>query len=206
MRRILRWLVAAILILVAVGFGLVQHELGQGWGLFKDDGRWFRAGSNTSYGGPLRADQPYAEEGPRFSNGTTRTVTLNTITLQPWCRWTGPGHCQPTGNVHIVQALYLDKYGSLTNDRWPLGEQYKEMAPSLRPLRMPLVLPPGSRIDTIYVMEATQPGVYLMPGRWIDYEATAFGLFHRTFRFHELGQWGLCVRPAPCPSWASSSP
>jgi hypothetical protein len=79
------------------------------------------------------------------------------------------------------------------------------MVPVLRPLPTPLLLTPGSTIVTIYVMEATRPGVYLMPGRWIDYEVTAFGLFHRTFHVHELGQWALCVQPARCPSWAASS-
>jgi hypothetical protein len=80
------------------------------------------------------------------------------------------------------------------------------MVPLLRPLSTPLALPPGTKIDTIYVLEASRPGVYLMPGRWIDYSVTALGLFHRSFHFHGLGQWGLCVRPALCPSWATSSP
>jgi hypothetical protein len=204
--RILRWLGVAVLVVVIVGFGFVWQELGQGRSLFQDSGAWFRTGSDTSYGGPLRVGQTYAEEGPRLANGTTRTVTLKGIALQPWCRWTGPGHCQPTANVHVVNVLYLNRYGSLTNDRWPLSERYQAMVPYVRTLRMPLVLPPGSKIDTVYVMEATRPGVYLMPGRWIEYGVTAFGLFHRTYRFHQLGQWGLCVQPARCPSWAASSP
>lgn len=204
MRRILRCLSVAVLVMVAVGFAFLQRELGQGRGLLQDSGH--RTGSDTSYGGPLRVGQTYAEEGPRFANGTTHTVTLNRIALQGWCRWTGPGQCQPTTDVHIVKVLYLNRYDSLTNDRWPLSEQYSGMLPDLRPLRSPLILPPGSKFDTVYVMEATRPGAYLMPGRWIEYEVTAFGLFHCTYRFHELGQWGLCVRPARCPSWASASP
>lgn len=208
MRSRLRWTgaVAAVLVVVGVvGFGLVQHQLSQQGRLFPSGEAWFRSGSDTTYGGPLKPGQTYAEEGPRFANSTPRTVTLRGITLDHWCMWSGPGRCSPTANVHVVKALYLKGYGVLTNDRWPLSSQYAAMTPLLRPLSGPVALRSGTKIDTVYVVEASRPGVYLMPGRWIDYD-TAFGPFHRTFRVHEAGQWALCVRPAPCPAWASSSP
>jgi hypothetical protein len=206
MRRGLRWTSVVVLVLLTaalVAAGLVRHELDHGASLFQSGGTWFRTGSDTSYGGPLGPGQTYAEEGPRFTNTTSRTVTLRDIALDHWCVWLGPGHCTPTSSVRVVKVLYMKGYGLLTNDRWPLSERYKTMVPLLRPLSTPIALRPGTKIDTIYVLEASRPGVYLMPGRWIDYSVTAFGLFHRSFHFHEPGQWGLCVRPASCPSWAN---
>src|SRR5207244_3077035 len=87
----------------------------------------------------------YAEEGPRFTNTTSRTVTLRDIALDHWCMWLAPGHCTPSSSVRVVKVLYMKGSGLLTNDRWPLSERYKTMVPLLRPLSTPLALPPDRR-------------------------------------------------------------
>jgi hypothetical protein len=116
MRRLVLWIGVVVLIAVAVGFGLVHLELGRGRSVFQAGPGFFRTGSDTSYGGPLRVGQTYAQAGPLIANRTGKAATLNAITLQPWCLWTGPHHCRPSANVHIVKVLYLDGRGSLTND------------------------------------------------------------------------------------------
>jgi len=114
MRRRLRWPSAVVLVVLSaalVAAGLVWHELDQGTSLFQSGGTWFRTGSDTSYGGPLRPGQTYAEEGPRFTNTTSRTVTLRDIALDHWCMWLGPGHCTPSSSVRVVKVLYMKGSG-----------------------------------------------------------------------------------------------
>ena len=113
--------------------------------MFQPGPGFFRTGSDTSYGGPLLVGQTYAQAGPRIANHTKKTATLDGIALQAWCLWTAPRHCQPTANVRIVNVLYVDRPISLTNDRWPLSAQYKQMMPFLRPISTPLLLPPAAR-------------------------------------------------------------